>query len=122
MKRVEFLIAGTPIPKARPRVTRSGHTYTPKTTVEYEARIKEAAARAFPGGPISVPCRVRLCFVMPTRRRSDIDNLAKAFLDGAIGAAWVDDCQVNWIQAEKTYNKNMGCTAAVIEWEENENP
>lgn len=118
MKRVEFLVAGTPIPKARPRVTRSGHAYTPKTTVEYESRIREAASKAFPDGPVDVPCVVQVCFVMPTRRRSDIDNLIKACLDGAIGAAWVDDCQVNKITAEKTYNKNMGCTAVVVEYEE----
>jgi Holliday junction resolvase RusA-like endonuclease len=122
MKRIEFLVAGEPVVKSRPRVLRSGRTYTPARTREYEARVKEAAARAFPGGPISVPCRVSLCFVMPTRRRADIDNLAKAFLDGAIGAAYLDDCQVTWMQVEKTYNKGMGCTAAVVEWEDYENP
>ena len=43
LKTCEFKISGKPMGKGRPRFTRSGHTYTPKDTVEYENRIQRAA-------------------------------------------------------------------------------
>lgn len=117
-KRVEFMIAGEPVTKGRPRVLRSGRTYTPARTKEYEARVKEAAAAAFPNGPVAVPVRFTAAFVMPTRRRSDIDNLLKAVMDGAIGAVYLDDSQVYEVKAYRSYNKGMGCTVISVEWED----
>ena len=35
-------VPGEPVPKARPRMTRSGHVYTPKRTADYEAAVKAA--------------------------------------------------------------------------------
>lgn len=32
---LEFTVPGQPIPKARPRVTRRGITFTPKSTLDY---------------------------------------------------------------------------------------
>lgn len=37
-----FTIYGKAVAKARPRVTKSGYAYTPKTTKEFEAKVKEA--------------------------------------------------------------------------------
>jgi Holliday junction resolvase RusA-like endonuclease len=39
-QKLEFVIAGEPVGKARPRFTRSGHTYTPAKTVNYENLVK----------------------------------------------------------------------------------
>ena len=36
----------TPIGKARPRVTRYGHAFTPKKTAEYESKVKAVARKA----------------------------------------------------------------------------
>lgn len=36
---ISFTIEGVPVPKGRPRFTRSGHTYTPDTTRKYEALV-----------------------------------------------------------------------------------
>ena len=42
MKRdvVKFTVPGNPVGKARPRMTRSGHAYTPDKTVSYENLVK----------------------------------------------------------------------------------
>lgn len=40
---IDFEVMGQPIGKGRPRFTRSGHTYTPEKTREYERRIRAAA-------------------------------------------------------------------------------
>lgn len=117
--RVEFLVPGEPVPKGRPRVLRSGRTYTPARTTEYADRVNEASAAAFPDGPILGPIKLTCCFVMPTRRRADVDNLLKNLMDGAIGTVYVDDSQVNEAKVMRTYNKNMGCTTVVVEWGEN---
>ena len=42
VKAVFFTVEGEPMVKARPRLTKTGHTYTPKTTVEAEKRVREA--------------------------------------------------------------------------------
>jgi len=40
MKRITFAIPGKPVPKGRPRVTRSGRVYTPKATRDYESLVR----------------------------------------------------------------------------------
>ena len=37
-----FVVSGPPVPKARPRVTRFGYTYTPQKTTDQENKIREA--------------------------------------------------------------------------------
>ena len=44
----QFKISGKAVPKARPRIGRGGHKYTPKTTQAYERRVRDAFNRAFP--------------------------------------------------------------------------
>ena len=43
-----FIVEGRPKPKGRPRMTRRGRVYTPKETLEYEAKIAEAEAYGAP--------------------------------------------------------------------------
>jgi hypothetical protein len=43
-----FAIQGVPIGKARPRVLRSGHVYTPAKSVAYECQVQLAATVAKP--------------------------------------------------------------------------
>lgn len=47
-----FVVPGKPQGKGRPRFTRSGHTYTPDSTAEYEERVKLAYRQAG-GGKLS---------------------------------------------------------------------
>lgn len=99
---VLFTVLGEPMVKARPRVTRTGHTYTPKTTVEAEKRVREAF-EATGCEPFSNAVGVELAFFQGTRARKDIDNMEKLVLDALNGSAWVDDVQVSVILARRVF-------------------
>ena len=120
-----FIIDGKPIAKGRPRFTRNGHTYTPKKTADYEKKIKwqlkEQKAQPFEKG---VPLRVEITLykghlkswtkkqvsqaedgsLLPVKR-PDVDNYAKAILDGADGLLWYDDAQIVDLILYKRYDK-----------------
>jgi crossover junction endodeoxyribonuclease RusA len=102
-----------PKAKARPRATKTGHVYTPKTTSEAEARL--AAAWQEAGGPLlEGPLEVHLAYspdsviitVHPSPHSSktltgDLDNYIKLTLDALNGVAWADDRQVVRLMAMK---------------------
>ena len=121
-----FIVPGEPVPKARPRVTRNGRTYTPKKTADYEklvrASYEEQAGKYFGDGPLM--CRISLYFPIPKSygkrkterifdkkilytKKPDIDNCVKAILDALNGIAYKDDSQVISIIASKDYVKGM---------------
>src|SRR5436190_6648948 len=63
---VTVVIAGEPVAKARPRVTRRGIAYTPAHTRKYEAHGRLAAQLAMDGRPpIEVPVRLELVAELP---------------------------------------------------------
>jgi len=120
-----FDIAGTPVPKGRPRVTRSGHVYTPQKTREYENKIRKIAFVEMTGRK-SLQEPVRVCiefFFQPPRSMSkkgraalleppsvhaikpDLDNLIKAVLDSICGYRLPisDDKLVAQLIASKKY-------------------
>ena len=101
-KAVLFTVEGEPMSKSRARVTRTGHAYTPKATVDAERRVRETfgatACEAF-----SVPVGVELAFYQGTRARKDIDNMTKLVLDALNGVAWADDVQVSMLLARRVY-------------------
>jgi len=121
---VIFEVPGVPVPKARPRVTRAGITYTPRATLSYEALVRHCYATAYPGRqpydakvalalhiealfplPASAPRRLRTHLEnggrLPMATRPDLDNLVKAVLDALNRIAWADDGQVAEITARK---------------------
>jgi Holliday junction resolvase RusA-like endonuclease len=79
---LRFRINGRPIPKGRPRMTKTGGVYTPKTTVDYEKIVAAAWNDKF--GMLSLNGRLRVTINCYTDRhaKQDIDNLAKSILDG----------------------------------------
>jgi Holliday junction resolvase RusA-like endonuclease len=94
MKNLRMFIPIVPIAKARARVTRTGHAYTPKETAEYEAKLKKyfEAAWGRETTPMSGPIMVEAWFYMPRPKsvpkkkifpdtKPDIDNLEKAVYD-----------------------------------------
>jgi len=123
---VIFQVDGTPVPKGRPRFARRGKfvsTYSPKTTVDYETKVSDAARTAMGSqkpleGPV-VACiyitlpipasnpkkQFKACLSGQERpiKRSDIDNFVKAIFDGMNGIVFFDDSQVVSLHATKVY-------------------
>ena len=125
MKSFTLRIPITPTPKARPRFTRAGHTYTPKKTANYEKAIADYYRQATKGFKFEREQAVviNIVFGMPIPKstskskkedmqngaikhikKPDTDNLLKAVLDGLNGIAWADDSQVIRVCASKEYS------------------
>ena len=118
--------------KARPRFTRTGHTYTDPKTKEYERQIAEAARKALGAGemlltPVCVVLDIHQAIPksyskkrieeLPSRpcKKPDIDNVFKAVADGIVGVLIKDDTQIVRMAA----NKRWGATdmVEVFVWE-----
>lgn len=117
-----IVVEGKIVPKARPRInTKTKVAYTPKTTKEYEARIKKeyieqnGVNELFKG---LLELNVKFFFKIPksySRRRineikdkycgnhKDIDNCIKSVMDGLLKVAYEDDKQVVKIKASKLW-------------------
>lgn len=98
---VSFFVAGRPIPKARPRTTRKGHTYTPKTTVAWEKQITDAAKDAMVAKELLLEKVTVELYFAGARVNSDIDNLAKAVLDACNEVVFKDDQQVDHLHIHR---------------------
>lgn len=109
-----FSITGEPRPKGRPRVDTRGRfprMHTDSKTIKYEKTVGQVAKLAMGprpviDGPVSVSLRFRFALPksMPKYRQRailageeaytggpDVDNLAKAVLDGMNKVVFVDD-------------------------------
>lgn len=127
-------IDGAAVPKARPRVVRSGkgyHAYTPQKTVDFENKVKDAFYKAngfMLTGAIEAIVR---CYFTPPKsiskksygrivegidmytRKPDCDNLAKAILDSLNKIAYEDDGQIVKLTVEKHYS-NIARTEVIL--------
>lgn len=98
------VIPEKPKVKGRPRMTRSGRTYTPKDTLEAEANLRGY----WPDEPVEGPVEVAITYhpngqtveITPSvgartkGLRGDLDNYVKLTLDALNKVAFVDDKQV----------------------------
>lgn len=118
---IRFVIPGEPVAKGRPRMTRTGHAYTPSKTRLYEGYIQDLWKRSrFAELPTGQPIRVCVdaYFSVPKsvskKRRSamegaphikkpDADNVVKAVLDALNGLAFEDDSRICYLKATKQY-------------------
>jgi len=123
---VNFMVEGTPVPKGRPRFARRGKfvsTYSPKTTVDYETKVAEAAQIAMGSSePLETPVGAYIYITLPIpasyskkrtqaclsgeerpTKKSDIDNFCKAIFDGMNGIVFLDDSQVVSLHSTKVY-------------------
>lgn len=94
-------ILGKAVPKGRPRFTRTGHVYTPKTTKDWESKVRAAWVAKYPDVRLEAPLN---CWIFVTGKhtaKKDADNLAKSILDGLNGVAFVDDSQVYELHVSK---------------------
>ena len=123
---VTFMVEGTPVPKGRPRFARRGKfvsTYSPKTTVDYETKVAEAAQVAMGSSePLETPVGAYIYITLPIpasyskkrtqaclsgeerpTKKSDIDNFCKAVFDGMGGIVFVNDSQIVSLHSTKVY-------------------
>lgn len=121
MTAITITLAGTPVAKGRPRMTRAGHAYTPAKTRTFEAAFRAAATEAMKGelphgSAVSVTIEATLPIaksLSATRRfnllgefhqiRPDIDNIAKAATDAMNGIVYHDDSQIAVLVARKRW-------------------
>ena len=139
--RVEFVVKGAPVAKARARVVR-GRAYTPEATKGYEERVTAGALQAMSisgkqMAPHRVPVKadVSIAIPMPTSwsgrrklreqctahtQRPDVDNLVKVILDGCKGVVFTDDTQVFHVEATKQWDSEgqSGYALVAFEWGE----
>jgi Holliday junction resolvase RusA-like endonuclease len=104
---VVFTVPGKPQPKQRARLGKGGRWYTPTETRRYERLVRHCAgwacAKDHPGAlfPAEGAWEVTLRIYLPDRRPRDVDNVAKAILDGCNRVLWGDDRQVRKVTAER---------------------
>ena len=141
----ELEVLGKVMGKERPRATVIGghaRVYTPKKSQNYEARVASAFQAKYPdttpfGGALHVFIEVTLPLSKadyrkdgtPTKsgqrklnreedptKKPDIDNIAKAILDGLNGVAFRDDSQICVLCASKRYGIQEKTKITIVEW------
>lgn len=123
--RYEITIFGQPTGKGRPRFTKTGHTYTPQATKDYEATVKynfissypkttaiegavKATITAFYEIPKSYSKKKRQACIngeVAVQNKPDCDNIAKIILDSLNGLAYTDDKQVIDLRVIKLWSE-----------------
>lgn len=129
-----FAVPGPPVPKARPRVTKTGHAYTPRKSRDYADAAKLIAKAAMHGAsPLSGPVAMTVIALMaipkswtrkrksaalagdlPHTKKPDIDNIAKQALDICNGIVFIDDAQVVSLHTKKAYAEGP-CLAVIVD-------
>lgn len=124
-KYIKFNVPGEPKGKGRPRFTKSGHTYTPKGTVDYEKLVK-LSYRQQVGNTVfekGVPLRIEVDVYFSTpksvskktyekmiagavkpAKKPDVDNILKIIADALNGLAYHDDAQIVEAAINKKYS------------------
>lgn len=96
--------------KARPRMTKSGHTYMPAAYKEAQNDIRDQLREQWKLSPLEGP--LALHFEVWGEGRGDTDNIAGAFMDSAQGILFYDDrvtvipaLSIRWHKARKIDSK-----------------
>lgn len=137
---VRLHIPGEPQGKQRHRTTRSGHTYTPDKTRQYEERVRLAYRLRYGdqmqwGGKIplkmtvlagyKIPesaskrtkCAMQKGDIRPTKK-PDADNVLKVIADSLNGLCYRDDAQIVDVEIHKYYTDQPGVTVWI--WEKDD--
>lgn len=120
---LKFIVPGEPVGKGRPRFTRSGHTYTPQKTIDYENQIKRAyrhnytycskkalrikiiAYSKIAKSTSKKRKELMLADVIKCTKKPDVDNIQKIVLDALNNVAYLDDTQVVQVVAIKKWDE-----------------
>ena len=135
MKPIEFETRGIPTAKGRPRVMKSGFTYTPKKTKVAEESFLVQALNYKPERPIDQPIKIEMEFYFPIPKgtskkkretlkwydkRPDIDNLGKLCMDALDGIFYLDDKQITDLNLKKYHTEDYPKTIVKIELLQND--
>ncbi len=126
----EFVVNSTPKPQPRPRLTKAGRAYNPKSADFYKMHVGMAAKQAMQEAPtpLSGPLELEVIFYMPRPKRlpktaydvphvcrPDTDNLIKSTQDALQMASVVsDDSCFYRLTASKFYADHDSPARAVI--------
>lgn len=129
---VTFTVPGKPVPQPRPRVLRTGRTYTPDNGILAYRRAVALAAKAAGATPTDeapLTLIVDLVFERPKSHYfangalnprtalkvppGDCSNYCKGVEDCLNGVAWVDDVQLGKVVIEKTYGTEARTTVRI---------
>lgn len=122
LQTMRFEVFGEVIGKGRPRFTKSGRTYTPKKTLDYERAIKRAYLNKYTYLS-KRSLRIKICAYLEVAKshsnikkqkildnelqctkKPDIDNITKIVLDALNKVAYQDDTQVVELVAIKRWS------------------
>jgi len=141
MMQIMFTVYGEPVAKGRPRFAKRGNyvqTYTPVKTKSYEDEVRLLATKAKGSGSTlegSLSVFIYISFSVPQSyskrkreaclsgetkhtKKPDLDNVAKAIIDGMNGIIFKDDSQIINLHVTKVYAE-VGKVEVLIR-EENE--
>lgn len=131
---INFIIPGEPKAKQRPRVCKTGHTYTPKETVQYEKLVRTCYEQKYSNinltGELTI--NIKAYFSIPKSgtklikrqmlagdirpvKRPDWDNIGKIITDALNEVAYHDDAQIVEAIVEKYYSDNPRVEVTVKE-------
>jgi crossover junction endodeoxyribonuclease RusA len=110
---IHFIIPGEPLSKERPRMSKTGHAYTPDRTRKAEKMIREVFERETAGIMLQGPVELTITLFLGSKRRKDLDNMAKLIQDSLNGLAFEDDSQVHALTVSKCYTKPLHARAEV---------
>lgn len=109
---LSVFVACTPVPAARPRVTKTGHAYLPQPYAGFAGELQRKLAETHAGPPLDGPLVVGVEIVKARPKTTklhaplgDVDNHAKGPLDAATktGRFWRDDVQIEHLFATKRW-------------------
>jgi Holliday junction resolvase RusA-like endonuclease len=106
---IGFFVEGKPVPKQSFRMA-NGHGYTPDHVIAWHNTVNGVAHNVMnEGGHEMYTGRicVELTFLLPTRRRVDLDNLSKNVLDALNDVCYKDDAQISCLILYKEYSKEF---------------
>ena len=122
MKVITFDVPGAPTGKARHRMTKMGHTYTPKITENYENLVKMCFREVCKDAPCEGKVELFITAIFPIPKsaskkkrqmmidgeirpttKPDWDNLGKIISDALNQVAFHDDAQVTDGKVRKKY-------------------
>ena len=132
-KEFSFWVPGIPRSKQRARTLKSGRSYTPKITADYEKKVALCFLQKYKkGDKFTGPVHLDLAITMPILKkwshdkqeamrgyphtnRPDLGNIQKAIEDALNGFAYIDDSQISRITEYKIWGRVVGIQVTITE-------